>query len=280
MPEWYEAIETFHALRLVKHHAQESVICVWLGSQVVITRMCVLAGFSACWVFHCHPSLPFSACVHWFLNLLLLRSDAASFLETLGAVLPWTTEACFTRLLMHDANNKASFHKVDLFHTVSLGVGKAFAASSLALVQTLCNGNSVTARMSELTSLYREFCRDLWFEYIWMCFLVGLTWGFSKTVCNFLAYVASGTPQDELCAAHRSPATGVDRQCGALWGLEQGGPNNNFASVFGAFLRSSQFGVVWGWAGPFDCSFGCGIFFTIVSVQYSVRLQWLKSFTQ
>ena len=82
-------------------------------------------------------------------------------MATLGAENPWTDEASFTRLLMHDRSNKPSFHKIDLFHTVSLGVGKTFAASSFAIVQSLLDGGSVANRLKELTSLYLEFCRDL-----------------------------------------------------------------------------------------------------------------------
>ena len=99
-------------------------------------------------------------------NLLLTllctchRSNTPAFLATLGVDMPWNEEAAFTRVLMHDRGQKPFFHKIDLFHTVSLGVGKSFAASSLSILQNLCNGSSVVSRMDELSSMYMEFCRE------------------------------------------------------------------------------------------------------------------------
>lgn len=94
---------------------------------------------------------------------MLLRSNDPTFLTTVGAQLPWEEEACFTRILMHERASKETFHKIDVFHTVSLGVGKSFAASSFTLIQLLVEGNSLPARFEELSSLYLEFCRDPWF---------------------------------------------------------------------------------------------------------------------
>ena len=75
------------------------------------------------------------------------------------ATMPWAMEACFTRLLMHDATNKPSFHKVDLFHTVQLGQGKAFAASALVSLLPLFGGDSVDARLASLTQHYKQYCK-------------------------------------------------------------------------------------------------------------------------
>ena len=56
----------------------------------------------------------------------------------------------FTRVLMHEPDKKESFHKVDLFHTVNMGVGKTFAASSLVILLKHCPGNSVEERLAQL----------------------------------------------------------------------------------------------------------------------------------
>ena len=66
---------------------------------------------------------------------------------------------------MHEPSKKASFHKVDVFHTVSLGIGKAFAASSLAILQGLFNERSIDSRFKILTSQYIEFCKDALHEF-------------------------------------------------------------------------------------------------------------------
>lgn len=93
---------------------------------------------------------------------------------------PWEEEQVFTRILMHDPNKKASFHKIDLFHTISLGIGKAFAASCICILQTLVPGNSIESRLRELSSLYIEFCRDVWDKFVYQSFmflrLVGYGW--------------------------------------------------------------------------------------------------------
>ena len=73
--------------------------------------------------------------------------------------LPWDQEAVFTRVLMCEAD-KTLFHKIDLFHTVTLGVGKSYVSSCLTILQELMPGTSVEERLRELSSLFLEYCRD------------------------------------------------------------------------------------------------------------------------
>lgn len=82
-------------------------------------------------------------------------------MATMGMEMPWEDEPLFTKILMHDPNKKEWFHKIDLFHTISLGIGKTFAASSLTIVQDLLEGNSIEQRMKELSGMFIEFCKDL-----------------------------------------------------------------------------------------------------------------------
>ena len=81
--------------------------------------------------------------------------------KTFDVELPWEREACFTRLLLHDPTQKAQFHKIDLFHTVTLGIGKNHA-SCLALLQDLMPGASLQVRFQKLTEMYMEFCKEPW----------------------------------------------------------------------------------------------------------------------
>lgn len=76
------------------------------------------------------------------------------------AEFPWEEEAVFTRKLMHEFDKKAAFHKVDIFHTVSLGVGKAWAACGFAILQQVCPGTSIEKRLQVLSDLYVEYCVD------------------------------------------------------------------------------------------------------------------------
>ena len=73
---------------------------------------------------------------------------------------------------MCQRHHKASHFKIDAFHTVNLGVGKVFAASSLCFLSDLCSGNTIDERLADMTSCYLEYCKDsgahfaqLWFPY-------------------------------------------------------------------------------------------------------------------
>ena len=88
------------------------------------------------------------------------RTDNPAFLTTVGAELPWESEAIFTKVLMHETVDKSLFHKIDLFHTITLGVGKSFASSSLSILQELCEGSSIEERLKDMTASYLEFCKE------------------------------------------------------------------------------------------------------------------------
>ena len=104
-------------------------------------------------------------------------------------------------------SEKAEFHKVDLFHTVTLGVAKSYAASSLAILQEVAHGSSIEARLQELTGLYLEFCRDseLHFEVLLSCLIPACGVLPSPSLlsitspCKELSNLFnSGTPEDQL----------------------------------------------------------------------------------
>ena len=90
------------------------------------------------------------------------RSAGAGYSNSVGEEAPWDEEPYFTRTLLHDPGCKEGFFKPDVFRTVSLGIGKNYAASCLALLQNYCDGGSIDARLEELSANYVEFCKDAW----------------------------------------------------------------------------------------------------------------------
>ena len=88
------------------------------------------------------------------------RSPNAPYNDTFDMEPPWHSEPHFVKKLLHEEGRKASFLKVDAFHTVSLGIAKNFAAGALALLQALVRGSSIEERLKIITSDYLEFCKE------------------------------------------------------------------------------------------------------------------------
>ena len=79
--------------------------------------------------------------------------------------LPWDdaeSETQFTRLLplYGGVNSKAKFHRPDLWHAIHLGIGKAFLASSMTVIQKGIPGSNVDVRFKQITIHYRQFCKE------------------------------------------------------------------------------------------------------------------------
>ena len=91
----------------------------------------------------------------------LLRTPGASYKDTFNMEEPWNSQPVFLRL-PHEAGRAAEFFKIDVFHTVSLGVGKNWTAGGLSLISTLCPGDTIDERLKSLSSDYLEYCKDLW----------------------------------------------------------------------------------------------------------------------
>lgn len=74
---------------------------------------------------------------------------------------PWNREAAFTRLLLKDAsiNGSARFHKVDLWHSVHLGVGKSWIASSLLVLASRITEGTIDDKFRVFNEKYMAFCR-------------------------------------------------------------------------------------------------------------------------
>ena len=73
--------------------------------------------------------------------------------------MPWSTEAAWTRLLLHDPENKPAFHKVDVWHNMQLGQGKAFCASAMVSLLSYFEGSNVEARFSTMFDEFKKFCK-------------------------------------------------------------------------------------------------------------------------
>lgn len=75
--------------------------------------------------------------------------------------LPWSRESALTRLLLHDGapNGKCRFHFLDIWHSIHLGVGKAWVASGVMLLQKQLPGSSIDKRIAVIAKGYSDFCK-------------------------------------------------------------------------------------------------------------------------
>ena len=106
-------------------------------------------------------------------------------------------------------NGKSRFYKVDIWHTVQLGVGKDFAASAMCLlVRDICASN-IDDRFQILSEKYLAWCKQ-----------------FQKT-----KYV---TKLDKKMVG------GAGLRDEPLWLVEQGRVDSDTLGVFGALLRGKQ----------------------------------------
>ncbi|CAJ1434264.1 unnamed protein product [Effrenium voratum] len=74
---------------------------------------------------------------------------------------PWQDEPCFVQKLFVDrcANGKSQFFKLDIWHTIAMGIGKTWCAASVSIIQRHCLGKgSVEQRFARLTADFREYC--------------------------------------------------------------------------------------------------------------------------
>ena len=76
---------------------------------------------------------------------------------------PWEMESPMTKYLLHDnaPNGKASFHCLDVWHSLHLGVGKAWAASGVMQLQRMLPESNVDLRIAVFATGYREFCKRM-----------------------------------------------------------------------------------------------------------------------
>lgn len=74
---------------------------------------------------------------------------------------PWDRECALTRRLLVDGsvNGKCRFHVIDPWHVMHLGIGKAWVASGVMMLQTLLPESTIGERIASLAAGYRAFCK-------------------------------------------------------------------------------------------------------------------------
>ena len=75
---------------------------------------------------------------------------------------PWTEESAWTQYPLQNlaTNGRARFFKIDIWHTVQMGVGKDMAASALCLLANAVNLRSIDQRFEVISQEYLSWCRD------------------------------------------------------------------------------------------------------------------------
>ena len=98
-----------------------------------------------------------------------MRSAYPPFMETLDESDPWDETPCFIEKLLHDPGSRASFFKPDPWHTINLGVGRSWIASSLVMMMGLLDelkDLSQDDALAYLTADYISFCES---SEPWLC---------------------------------------------------------------------------------------------------------------
>lgn len=74
---------------------------------------------------------------------------------------PWDRESAMAREFMNDGgfNAKNRFHVLDVWHAVHLGIGKAWIASGVQMLQKLVPESNVEKRISVIANEYRTYCK-------------------------------------------------------------------------------------------------------------------------
>ena len=132
---------------------------------------------------------------------------------------PWTRESPMTRELLvdGDANGKCRFHKLDTWHCLHLGAGKAWVAGAIVLLQEALGWeSSYDLRIAELSRAYRKFC----IEHRITPFITGFDkntfggggsnepngcWSKAALTSNFMLFI------EHLCIAHRDVVMADER---------------------------------------------------------------------
>lgn len=100
--------------------------------------------------------------VSWFHVMFRKAAEAEMQLShTVEFPLPWTRESPMTNYLLTDGgpNGRQRFHRPDCWHNFHLGVGKAFVAGSVHLLQWLEWESSIDKRMAAMGQDYKDFCK-------------------------------------------------------------------------------------------------------------------------
>ena len=70
-------------------------------------------------------------------------------------------QASFDPVVNQHHRGKSRFHCLDVWHSLHLGVGKAWAASGIMMLQKYLPESNVDLRIAVFAAGYREFCRRM-----------------------------------------------------------------------------------------------------------------------
>ena len=74
--------------------------------------------------------------------------------------LPWNAEPEFMRLSQDTSvNGSCRFFRYDIWHTIHMGIGKAFVSSLMTILASLLPAPNVDLRFEILSQEYRRFCQ-------------------------------------------------------------------------------------------------------------------------
>ena len=86
-----------------------------------------------------------------------------AWLATIPASVPWTSTPPFIRLLPHRTTDPATYFEPDIWHTVHLGIGKSYVASTVILaIATMprFQGLVLNDKWQAVTRLYTQWCKQ------------------------------------------------------------------------------------------------------------------------
>ena len=79
---------------------------------------------------------------------------------SLGASLPWERTPQLLQHLPHDMRFPASFFKIDIWHTIHMGIGKSFISSAITLATELFDSRGVVGKLEQMTANYHRWCKQ------------------------------------------------------------------------------------------------------------------------
>ena len=162
-----------------------------------------------------------------------LRSEDANFLDTLEAEYAWDEESAFTRILLHDPQNKSAFHKIDLFSYCKPWGWEITCSIKPVHPQILAPGTSVDQRLKEISSHYIEFCKEFGSQCKYkflsntppcliVCSFISMIDQTKKTTVQWVDPVFQGAQESQLCPKDWSGVARVARVERATGGWSKG----------------------------------------------------------
>ncbi|CAK9090772.1 unnamed protein product, partial [Durusdinium trenchii] len=123
----------------------------------------IVLGNKGDWSYLTSVLSPFTLLIVWISPMYprIVAKRLIRAARTCGTPPPWDVEPAWTRLLHDESPGGAQrFHRPDVWHTVHMGIGKAWVASSVKYVQFLTGESSVDKRVAVLSDDYMSFCEE------------------------------------------------------------------------------------------------------------------------